>query len=723
MKCMNFWMVGLLCLALVSPTVADSEARAMALVAEMTLEEKIALIGGDVKFGATAVPRLGVRSLVYADASCGLRASPEATSFPCTLGLAATMNIELAAAYGDAIGEECRYYGVDYLLGPGVNIYRVHMCGRNFEYMGADPYLARKLVVPYIKGVQQHGVGATIKHFVANNTDWHRKQSNSVVSERALREIYFPAFKAAVQEGEVASVMNAYNRVNGVYAGYHSWLLKDVLREDWGFDGFVMSDWKSIFDLDTAWGNGLDQECPFGEYFNEKDIKARLADGRIDEREIDGMCERILKTAIRMGMLDRAAQEGSWRGHHKEVAEAIARESVVLLKNKDGVLPLDSKRYPKVAVVGWNVVQTTAGGGGAAFFKNKPFTNVSLSGALAKGSDEIRWLGMSDDWFANARETEDVKAKETGKKPRLIMVMDHKEAKQVAADADLIIVGVGSDFWHEREAKDQPFELRQRQYDFLDEMIGLGKKVVVVNVSGSGMDMTPFASRVDGIVQMFFPGEHGGEALADVLLGKVNPSGRLPFTLGKRAEDHHWYGRYLPEGEKIGTKAYWKHDPSGFWDCEYGEGVFVDYRWFDTEGIEPLYGFGHGLSYTTFVYEGLTLRAEGDEIVANVRVKNVGDRGGKEVVQLYVSDLESSEERPTKELKGFVKVDLAVGESKTVTLRLEKKDLMFWSEKLKDWKAEPGLFEVLVGGSSRDTPIQGRFVLGDDGGLAIQEKP
>jgi beta-glucosidase len=628
-----------------------------------------------------------------------------------TIGLAASMNPELAERYGRAIGEECRHWGVDYLLGPGINIYRVHQNGRNFEYMGADPYMAGTLASRYIMGLQSTGTGATLKHLAANNTDWMRCGSDSVMSERTLREIYLKAFQIAVEHADPLSIMTAYNLIGGEYASEHKTIMTDIVRDEWGFQGFFMSDWSAIRDSKKAFNAGLDQECPVGRFFSPDTLTALLDSAEIREEELDRKVAAILCSSMRAGMYERELQQDKdqWPANHPEVAKAIAREGIVLLKNEDKLLPVPTDTTQTIALLGTNLFATAATGGGAAMFRRKPYTNVSIASALSKllpqatltGVTEARFAPELDAAAADLDEPDGIFNQMEGPQDAVQPDIPLDQAREIASQADLVIVGTGSHYGIEREGRDCAWQLPPEQYELIDAVLAVNPNVIVVNVSGTGFDMAPFADRVKAVVQVFFPGEHGGEPVAEMLTGAFSPSGKLPFTLGRKAEDHHWFGNYLPEDAELYSEPIYNIDGVRSWTCRYGEGILNDYRWFDAHGIEPLFPFGHGLSYSEFAFSDLQMRHESEAVQVSVTVENTGGAAAAEVVQIYVEDVECTELRPPRELAAFGKVMLEPGESKALQFTLDRMAFLFWSEEQEAWTVEPGRFMIHVARSSR----------------------
>lgn len=629
---------------------ATPAARATDAVARMSLREKIRMLSGDAMFYFPANDRLGLDRLFFADASMGLRL-PNSTAFPAFIALAASFDPDLAARYGDAVAEECRAKGVHVLLGPGVNLYRVPQGGRNFEYLGEDPHLAASLVVPYIKAVQDRGVMATVKHFVANNHEWHRKASNSVVDDTTLRTLYYPAFKAAVQEADVGAVMTAYNLVNGEWAAQHRDLVQGVLRDEWGFDGLVMTDWWSVYDPLRVIKAGVNLEMPHADYLNEPAIVTLLNAGLIEEAEIDRMVEGSLRAFFKFGFYDRdqtdpdAVGFGGW---HDAVSLETARKGMTLLRNEDDFLPLDPGMNGTVVLLGRNTRETETGGYGAA--RVEPTNPVSIV-------DSVR--------------------AQAGPNARVLQFDDASpEAVRAMRTADAVFVSFNT---REREANDRDFELPQETLAMIKAATDASDRVGVIVTAGSGVDMSPFIDETRAVLMAWFGGNVGNTAVGEILFGATNPSGRLPFTIERTWGDSPAYGRFLPEGATFNDEPIWGRE-RGVFDVVYAEGTRSGYRHFDATDTEPLFAFGHGLSYTTFEYSNLqaavsTSASTGTTIEVIVTVTNTGKRAGDEVVQVYAGLDPVSETLPVRMLKGFRRVTLEPGKSKTVRFVIHPGDI------------------------------------------------
>jgi beta-glucosidase len=661
------------------------KARVADLVQRMTLEEKIAFLGGTGfqyprKIGETqALYRFGIKPFKMTDATLGSKLTKEATLFPAFIGLAASFNPSLAGDYGKAVAEQCKADGYRILLGPGVNLYRVPNCGRNFEYLGEDPYLTSTLVVPYIKAAQGAGVLATVKHFVANNSDHLRNDSNSVVDERTLREIYFPPFKAAIQEAGVKAVMTSYNLINGHYAGEHQQLLSGILREEWGFQGMIMSDWWSIFHGEKSLQSGLDLEMPAAQILNAKLVQELLKEGKISESWLTEKVSNILLPLCELGLFDEEESDPEMRkkwGEHQAVARAVAKESIVLLKNEANILPLLASKVKSIAVLGKNARETVASGGGAAGFQPGPDFKTYEAALL----------------------------KEAQRQQIKLHCYESAIPEVSSADVALIFINLV-----EHEFMDRPFALDPLQQKLITDTLKLNPNTIVIASLGGAIDMQPWLQDVKGLIYAWYPGTYGTEALVDVLFGKTNPSGKLPISIERSESDAPYYGNYLPEGTKLPyTFQGWDHRTPTF-DVTYSEGVFTGYRWYTSKGIDPLFPFGFGLSYTSFELSDLKAELHQDStnntVKVSLSVKNTGPRDGAEVIQIYVQDMISSEARPVKELKAYQKVTLAAQARSTVSFELDRRALQFWSSKAGQWVIEPGRFRIFAGNSSLDTPL------------------
>lgn len=718
------------------------EERVKDALGRMTLEEKVSMIHAQSKFSSPGVPRLGIPEVWTTDGPHGIRpevlwdewvqagwTNDSCIAYPALTCLAATWNPEMSHLYGKSIGEEARYRKKDILLGPGVNIYRTPLNGRNFEYMGEDPYLSATMVVPYIKGVQENGVATCVKHYALNNQEFNRHTTSVHLSDRALYEIYLPAFKAAVQEGGTWAIMGAYNLYSfsddtnsgKIYKTQHAChnkrLLKDILRKEWGFDGVVVSDWGGTHDTFQAISNGLDLEFGTGtnglsagtknaydNYHLAYPYLKLIKNGTVGTRELDEKVSNILRLIFRTSMNPDKPFGSLGSAEHVQAGRKIGEEGIVLLKNKDNLLPVDLNRAKKIAVIGENAVKMMTVGGGSSSLKAKyeisPLDGLKKRiGSKAEVVYARGYVGDPGGEFDGVKTGQDLK--DDRSEDELLA-----EALRVAEDADYVIFFGGLNKSRHQDCEDtdrKGLELPYAQDRVIGELAKVTKNLIVVHISGNAVAM-PWVNEVPAIVQGWFLGSEAGTALAAVLVGDVNPSGKLPFTFPARLEDvgAHKLGEYPGNKEEL-AKSKHRRDTI---NVVYREDLFVGYRWADKEKTKPLFPFGHGLSYTTFAYgkpsaDKKTMTVD-DTITFTVSVKNTGTREGQEVVQLYISDKKSSLPRPVKELKGFRKVKLAPGEEKAVSITIDKKALSFFDDARHEWVAEPGKFEAIIGSSSRD---------------------
>ncbi|EKY04092.1 putative beta-glucosidase [Hoylesella saccharolytica F0055] len=785
-----------------------NEEKAKEIVSKMTLVEKLRIIGGELTFSIEPVPRLGLPAIHMADGPQGIRNETKSTMYPAGICVAASWNRALAHSVGVALGQDAKARGRSILLGPGVNIYRAPMCGRNFEYFGEDPYLTGETAKNYILGVQSQGVMATIKHFVANNQEWDRHSASSNVDERTLNEIYFPSFKKAVQEAYVGAIMSSYNPVNEKHMAENGDILIDVVRKKWGFKGIVMSDWESTYSTLGTVANGLDLEKPVGKWMNAHLIMPLLKRGVINEQMIDEKVQHIIQTLLAFNMYDTPQQDKSIaldNANSKKAALAMAREGLVLLKNKDDILPLKGP----VAVMGpnANIVPT---GGGSGFVE--PYSTITtwegLKGIYGKNatfiSEDERFDNEADHFYTDATLTRKgftatyynneklegtpvLSRRETKidynwklESPAQGVPADHFSVRWTAVykpvksgDVDLFVKGddgyrlfvddkeliadwtvhaatigrntfyaeagrtyrirveyyeglsdacitarftrnnpekmlaqvakaknvvlcVGFDSATESEGKDRTFALPEGQNELINEIAARNKNVIVVLNAGGGVDFEPWIDNVKAVLMVWYPGQEGGKAIAEILLGKISPSGKLPMTMEKRWEDNpvhdnYYYNKAADYSDGRATTA----------RIHYNEGVFVGYRGYEQNGVKPRFAFGHGLSYTTFAYSNLKVEPSGtNQVRVSFDIKNTGKHDGAEVAQVYVHDVDASVPRPYKELKGYDKVFLKRGETKRVTIELKADAFSFYDIKRHDFVVEPGEFEILVGSSS-----------------------
>ena len=651
--------------------------RAMLLINEMTLDEKALMISGFREFFTPFIERLGMRPFYMADASQGVRLlenSPtgldKTTAFPCTLALAATWNTDLAFKYAKSIGEECKAGGIAILLAPGINIYRISECGRNFEYLGEDPFLASRITEQYVKGVQSCGIMATLKHFVCNNTDFHRTLSDSIVTERELHEIYLPAFKAGIDAGAKA-VMTGYHLVNGEWAGESKFVITELLRKRLGFKGLIMTDWVSVYHPVKFANSGLNLVMPKWE-----NIQREVKKGKIAEKSLDKMILNTLVSCFEMGLYDKNHKNRSLIKkfpQHNNIALQTAYEGMVLLKNKNNFLPLNKKKINSILLIG-NAAKKIARGGGSGIVMG--YDNITLFDAMKK---------------------------EFGDK----LIYKTSPSNSEIKNADAVVVALATEH---TEGSDTPFEANPNHGKIAKKVAKLNPNNVIVTMFGSGQRMVHWADNVTSILYAWYGGQVQGKAIADILVGRVNPSGKLPMTIEKEFSDSPG-ANYKPEPFEYSPTNEGKYKYT--YKVEYKEGIFVGYRWYEKKDIAPLYPFGFGLSYTNFQYSDLKLSSRKIKKNQNLKIsfliKNTGKRAGAEISQLYLNDVKSSVERPVKELKAFKKVFLNAGETKKVTMNLSWNDLAFWNPKTKKWKVESGEFKVLIGSSSKNILLESNF--------------
>ena len=704
---------------------APIEERVEDALSRMTLEEKVAMTHAQSKFSSHGVPRLGIPEVWHTDGPHGIRpevlwdewdqagwTNDSCTAFPALICLAASWDKDLSYLYGTSIGEEAKYREKDILLGPGVNICRTPLNGRNFEYMGEDPFLSGKMVVPYVKGVQEQGVAACVKHYAVNNQEFQRKQSNSVIDDRTLYEIYLPAFKAAVVEGGAWSIMGSYNLYNGQYNCHNKRLLCDILKGEWGFDGVVVSDWGGTRNDHEPVVNGLDIEMGTGtnglsgpaensyDYYHlAKPYLKAIKEGKYGTEELDDKVRRILRLIFRTSMSPKVQYGRFVCPEHYAAARKIAAEGTVLLKNEKNVLPLDIKEGQKILLVGENAVKKMVVGGGSSNLKTKYEVNLleGLTNAVGEKAQVIwerGYVGSTATTYNRVSTGQDLTDNRT---PEELIAA----AVAAAADADHVIFvgGLNKDRHQDCEGADRyDTDLPYDQQGVIEALAAATDHLVVVNISGSPCSM-PWADKAAAIVQGWYGGTESGNALADVLVGNVNPSGKLPFTIPYKYLD----GPIRTERQYPGIKE----EGSRYWQTHYDEGVYVGYRWYEAQDIEPQFAFGHGLSYTTFEYTDAKAdrkaMKKGGKITISVTVRNTGEREGAEVVQLYIADKEASIDRPVKELKGFEKVFLKPGESKKVSFTIEEDALSWFDADTHAWKAEAGTFQAHLASAADDT--------------------
>jgi len=824
-------------LASAQTPVADSpaiEAKAHAWLEKLSLEQKVELVGGVDEMYTHAAPAIGLPRLKMSDASVGVRTWGPTTAYAGGAALAATWDTDFARKLGESLGKDARARNVNFLLGPGVNIARSPVAGRNFEYLSEDPYLNSTLVVPFIQGVQSQGVIATVKHYALNSQEYNRHNVSSDADERTMREIYLPAFEAAVTQGHVDAVMNSYNLINGVHATQNEFLNLKVLKGEWGFQGILMSDWDATYDTVGAANNGLDLEMPGPRFMNPKALLAAIKNGSVKESTIDDKLLRLFRTVLRYGFLDRPqfdASNSTYSVADRAVALEGALESITLLKNEGHLLPLDAAKIKTIAVIGPDAWPAVPGGGGSseaqpfepvstvtgianlvgpnvhllyarglpdmmevfgrthwdggvkvATYPSKDFTSTSETANANTIADyKNEWWGPEDKTPRSIRYTASYKAEKAGKhlvlaaasgnddftiridgKPLLSpphvegqapqfwtidlaagqtinVVADYlpgfvgvrlglgiayqpdlvsEEARQFAAMADAVVVAAGFNTSTESEGLDRTFELPWGQDALIEAVAQANPHTVVTLTGGGGMDTRGWLDHVPALLHVWYPGQEGGTAIAEVLFGKHNPEGKLPVSFDRSWEDNPSFGYYYPikgaDNTLHVTETDGKKVDYVIPHVKFDDGLMVGYRYWTTTGKYPLYPFGFGLSYTKFSFSKLEApasAASGSPVTVSFDVTNTGSVEGAEVAQLYVSDPSAKAKRPERELKGFAKVGLAPGETKHVSLTLDARSFSYWDEANKKWTIDPGKFVIRVGDSSENTPLHADLTL------------
>jgi len=695
------------------PITKAFDAKIDSLVAQMTLEEKIGMLHGNTMFATAAAERLGIPELTMADGPLGVREEISkdswapagwdndfATYYPAGGGVAATWNPELVYQFGYSVGEETIARDKDVLLSPAINIIRTPLGGRTYEYFTEDPFLNKKLTVPFIVGLQENDVAACVKHYAANNQETNRDFVDVQIDERTLREIYLPAFKAAVQEAHAYSFMGAYNKFRGDYLCENDYMLNQVLRDEWGFEGIVISDWAAVHDTKKALENGTDIEMgtpkPFNEFYFADALIEAVKTGKVAESEVDKSVKRILRVMFTLKSIDdkgRAKGSIDTEAHFQD-AYNIASESVVLLKNDTNLLPLQLEGVKSVAVIGHNATKKNALGGFGAGVKTKREV-TPLEGLKNRLPKDVT-INYAEGYQERYSKTEKAKLGDiTLNGPVTINELDSKlveEAVNAAKNSEVAIIFAGSNRDYETEASDRAsLDLPFGQEELIEKVLEANPNTIVVFIAGAPFDIKSITEKSHAVIWSWFNGSEGGNALADVLLGKINPSGKLPWTMPAKLED---------------SPAHATHSFPGDSTVVYKEGILVGYRWFDTKKIEPIFPFGYGLSYTSFELSNLKTDkqeyTESDTIKVEVSVKNSGKLDGKEVVQVYVSKPESKVERAAQELKGFAKKQVASGKEETVTISIPVKELAFYNVETKSWEVERGAYIIKVGNSSRN---------------------
>ncbi len=801
-----------------APDSPAMESAARAMIAKLTLDQKIELLGGVDGMFTQAIPSINLPRLKMSDGPLGVRSWGPTTAYAGGAALAATWDPGLARKVGEGLGRDARARGVDFLLGPGVNIARSPVSGRNFEYLSEDPYLNAQLAVPYIEGVQAQGVSATVKHFAANNQEYDRHNVSSDVDERTLRELYLPAFEAAVKVAGVTAVMDSYNLLNGVHATQNDFLNVKVLKGEWGFRGLLMSDWDATYDGVAAANNGLDLEMPYAKFMNEKTLLPAVKAGKVTEATIDDKILRLFRVALRYGWIGPDARPQAvdalptYSVADRATALAGARESITLLKNEGNLLPLSAERVKTLALIGPDAYPAIPGGGGSSqaqafdpvsiltglanlasvegikvvYARGLPqagevfgqthfdgkvlvesFDNRTFTGkATVTHQDQMNDLkpamwDVEDPHQRSLRYTATFKPEQSGKYLLLagasgedaytvtvdgkqVIEQVHREgqfplaatltltagqpvhlvasyiprapgirmalglmpesklisddARRLAAEADAVVLSVGFDPDTESEGYDRTFTLPWGQDALIDAVATANPKTIVALTAGGAVDTSRWLGKVPAFLQTYYPGQEGGTAVAEALLGKINPEGKLPVTFDRSFEDDPTFHNY-----------YSAKQADGLQHVHYAEKLMVGYRYWTTTGKHPLYPFGYGLSYTTFAFSNLNVQPTvkvGDSVTVSFDVTNTGRVAGADVAQLYVSEPSAPVTRPERELKGFEKVLLAPGERRTVTLKLDARSFSYWDVATHGWKMDAGKFMVHVGDSSESTPLE-----------------
>ena len=696
----------------------DTTAKIKALVKQLTTEEKVKMVHASSSFTSGGVERLSIPEMVTSDGPHGVR--PEhgrdwnldnnsldsGTYLPTGNCLAATWNPQLGYAFGAVLGSEARYRGKNIILGPGINIIRSPLNGRNFEYQSEDPFLVSKMVVGYIKGVQDQGVSACVKHYAANNQESKRFTINVHMSERALREIYLPGFKAAVEVAKVNTVMGSYNKFRGQWASQNNYFLNQILKKEWKFKGFVMSDWDAVHSTEEAYWNGLDLEMGtdlgmlpnpnYNKFYFGDKLLAMIKAGKLSEYILDDKVSRILYVMFKTGMIDGKLKTGDYNTKaHQQTAATIAEEGIVLLKNENNILPLNRNNIKSIAVIGFNAARKQSMGGGSsqvrAFYEVtaldgiKNITGNNIKVEYAQGYEIKRGAGANQQMI--------------------------NEAVALAKKSDVVIYVGGSthgynyavwdDNAYDAEAVDKPdMDMPFGQDELLEQLIKANPKTIVTLFGGGALDMTKWINNTPAIIQNWYAGMEGGNALARILFGTVNPSGKLPMTFPKKLQDNPSF--VLGEYPGDTAKSLLVH---------YNDDIYVGYRYFDTYKITPQFAFGHGLSYTNFEYSNLKLTAVGKNVTVTFTIKNTGKIAGAEIAQLYVHEQNAVLPRPEKELKGFEKVKLAAGEQKTMTIKLDADAFKYFDDVKNEWVMDKASFDILVGSASDNIKLRNTIKL------------
>ena len=665
------------------------------MLAKLTLEQKIELLGGVDSMFTRPMPAIDLPRFKMSDASVGVRTWGPTTAYASGVSLAASWDTDLARKLGEALGRDARARSVNFLLGPGVNIARSPISGRNFEYLSEDPFLNSALVVPFIEGVQSQGVAATVKHYALNDQEFNRHNASADVDERTMREIYLPAFEAAVTKAHVDAVMNSYNLVNGMHSTQNDFLNLQVLKGEWKFDGILMSDWDATYDAVAACNNGLDLEMPSPKFMNARNLLPAVKAGEVKESTIDEHVLRLLRTELRYGFTTRPQFDpanSTYSVADRPLALNEALESITLLQNKGKILPLDPAETKNIAILGPSAYPAVTGGGGSS--EAYPFQPVSILTGIAN------LLGPDAHVFYSR------------------FMPDSDAERKAIAQADVVIVAVGFNAKTEGEGHDRTFTLPAGQDALIEQVVAVNPRTVVLLTGGGGMDVSRWIDKVPALVHLYYPGQEGGTAVAQILFGAHSPEGKLPVSFDRSWEESpsaKWYYGNPNDDSTLDTTG-----PNGqpvdytIEHINYGDKLMVGYRYWTTTGKHPLFPFGYGLSYTTFAFSKLEAPAaavSGSTVSVSFDVTNSGSVAGAEVAQLYVSDPSAKVDRPERELKGFAKVRLAPGETKHVTLSLDGRAFSYWDESAHKWTIDPGKFVIRVGDSSENTPLSTDIVL------------
>jgi beta-glucosidase len=665
------------------------EAQARALLSKLTLEQKIELLGGVDNMFTRPMPGIDLPRFKMSDASVGVRTWGPTTAYASGASLAASWDTNLARRIGEALGRDARARQVNFLLGPGVNIARSPLAGRNFEYLSEDPFLNAALVVPFIQGVQSQGVIATVKHYALNNQEFNRHNASVDIDERTLREIYLPAFEAAVTRAHVDAVMNSYNLMNGVHATQSDFLNLKVLKGEWGFEGILMSDWDSTYDGVAACNNGLDLEMPGPKFMNAKNLLPAVKAGQVNESTIDEHVLHLLRAELRYGFTTRPQfdpADSTYSVADRQLALDEALESITLLQNQEKILPLDPAKIKNIAILGPNAYPAVTGGGGSS--EATAFEPVSILTGVAN------FLGPNVHVFYSAA------------------MPASDEEKKAVAQADVVVVAVGFTAATEQEDHDRTFTLPAGQDALIEQAVAANPRTIVLLTGGGGMDPSRWLDKVPALLHLFYPGQEGGTAVAQILFGQHNPEGKLPVSFDRSWDTNpsaKWYYGDPRDNTTLHTTGEdGKPKDYTIEHIQYGDKLMVGYRYWTTTGKHPLYPFGYGLSYTTFAFSNLEAPATasaGATVPVSFDVTNTGSVAGAEVAQLYVSDPSAHVDRPERELKGFAKLRLAPGETQHVTLSLDARAFSYWDESAHKWTIDPGKFILRVGDSSENTPL------------------